>query len=601
MGSRSYAFGPYKIDENEVFYVTHLSYAMVNLRPLLPDFDAANLTSLRREVKCFVDLTDEETSDMWLTARKVGSQLENYHKASSLTFSIQDGPQAGQTVPHVHIHIIPRRGGDFEENDEIYDALDAKEIELKKKLDLDIERKDRSPEEMAQELDEYRKLLMKNRVPGEEIIPINNDAPGEQIIPIYNDASDKITRVPPILKNVMSNKNCYEPMMVSIGPYHHNNKELREMENMKPEIARRFTFPSKRSFDDIIQDQRFQRILSEAKDYYSEAPVSNENNGTDDFAKMMFLDGCFVLHLIHCIMKKKHENEDRVLKNHQVAFAVRDLFLLENQLPFIVLQAIMTMKFQPIDWEMVRDFIRQQHMAPHCAVSDIGRGYQPLHLLELLRTEIVGVAADVGKINSAEGDYRVTFRSVTELKAAGIHFKGNACSLREISFKSHLFHGELLLPKIYIDDSIESKFLNLIAYEMSSDTPNEYAIASYICFINSLLDHAEDVKELRKDDVLVNYLGSDKQVAELFHRIATNLVPDPYLYKDVKEKIKKHCNDKKRTYVSEFLHIYFDKPWSGVALFAAILALFTSMVQAYFAAFSTNNSSSTCCAKPSGT
>ncbi len=36
----------------------------------------------------------------------------------------QDGPQAGQTVPHVHIHVLPRRVGDFEKNDEIYDAID---------------------------------------------------------------------------------------------------------------------------------------------------------------------------------------------------------------------------------------------------------------------------------------------------------------------------------------------------------------------------------------------------------------------------------------------------------------------------------------------
>ena len=32
----------------------------------------------------------------------------------------QDGRDAGQTVEHVHIHIIPRRPGDFQQNDEIY-------------------------------------------------------------------------------------------------------------------------------------------------------------------------------------------------------------------------------------------------------------------------------------------------------------------------------------------------------------------------------------------------------------------------------------------------------------------------------------------------
>lgn len=114
----------------------------------------------KREVKRFGDLTADETSDLWLTAQKVGRQLESYHKASSLTFAIQDGPQAGQTVPHVHIHVLPRKSGDFEKNDEIYDAIDEKEKELKQKLDLDKERKDRSLEEMSQEADEYKKLLL---------------------------------------------------------------------------------------------------------------------------------------------------------------------------------------------------------------------------------------------------------------------------------------------------------------------------------------------------------------------------------------------------------------------------------------------------------
>lgn len=43
----------------------------------------------RREVQRFAELTADETSDLWLTAQKVGKQLESYHKASSLTFAIQ--------------------------------------------------------------------------------------------------------------------------------------------------------------------------------------------------------------------------------------------------------------------------------------------------------------------------------------------------------------------------------------------------------------------------------------------------------------------------------------------------------------------------------
>ncbi|XP_056163066.1 bifunctional bis(5'-adenosyl)-triphosphatase/adenylylsulfatase FHIT-like isoform X2 [Syzygium oleosum] len=157
MASEPLAFGPYKIDPAEVFYTSSLSFAMVNLRPVLSLYV---LVCPRREVKRFVDLSADETTDLWLTAKKVGGQLEHYHKASSLTFTIQDGPQAGQTVPHVHIHILPRKAGDFKENDEIYDAIDEKEKELKQKLDLDKERKDRSFEEMAQEAGEYRKLFL---------------------------------------------------------------------------------------------------------------------------------------------------------------------------------------------------------------------------------------------------------------------------------------------------------------------------------------------------------------------------------------------------------------------------------------------------------
>ncbi|KAK0595852.1 hypothetical protein LWI29_010613 [Acer saccharum] len=140
----------------------NVGYVLIKFIKLI-DFNIYNvhvLVNPKCEVKRFVDLTAEEATDLWLTAQKVGRQLECYHKASSLTFNIQDGPEAGQTVPHVHIHIIPRKAGDFDNNDEIYDAIHVKEKELKHKFDLDKERKDRSVEERVQEADAYRSLFM---------------------------------------------------------------------------------------------------------------------------------------------------------------------------------------------------------------------------------------------------------------------------------------------------------------------------------------------------------------------------------------------------------------------------------------------------------
>ena len=55
----------------------------------------------------------------------MGATIEPHAGAQALTFAIQDGPAAGQTVPHVHVHVLPRRLGDFERNDQVYDELDA--------------------------------------------------------------------------------------------------------------------------------------------------------------------------------------------------------------------------------------------------------------------------------------------------------------------------------------------------------------------------------------------------------------------------------------------------------------------------------------------
>ena len=42
---------------------------------------------------------------------------------TALTLAVQDGSDAGQTVEHVHVHLLPGRPGDFQKNDDVYEKV----------------------------------------------------------------------------------------------------------------------------------------------------------------------------------------------------------------------------------------------------------------------------------------------------------------------------------------------------------------------------------------------------------------------------------------------------------------------------------------------
>ena len=74
-------------------------------------------------MKRFADLSSAEVSDLFLCVHRIAPALQQAHSSSSLTIAIQDGKEAGQTVEHVHVHMLPRREGDFPKNDDIYEKV----------------------------------------------------------------------------------------------------------------------------------------------------------------------------------------------------------------------------------------------------------------------------------------------------------------------------------------------------------------------------------------------------------------------------------------------------------------------------------------------
>jgi len=67
----------------------------------------------RRHVASFFDTTEEERQAMLKLLDEMKAILDREHKPDGYNIGINNGPAAGQTVMHLHMHLIPRYAGDI--------------------------------------------------------------------------------------------------------------------------------------------------------------------------------------------------------------------------------------------------------------------------------------------------------------------------------------------------------------------------------------------------------------------------------------------------------------------------------------------------------
>jgi len=84
----------------------------VVIRDGFPISPGHTLVIPKRHVASFFQLTANEREDLLKLADRAKAVLDSEFKPDGYNIGINDGAAAGQTVMHLHIHIIPRYIGD---------------------------------------------------------------------------------------------------------------------------------------------------------------------------------------------------------------------------------------------------------------------------------------------------------------------------------------------------------------------------------------------------------------------------------------------------------------------------------------------------------
>lgn len=82
------------------------------IRDAFPVSPGHTLIIPRRHVGSFFELTPPERARMLELLTQAKAELDGTLQPDGFNIGINDGAAAGQTVPHLHLHLIPRYRGD---------------------------------------------------------------------------------------------------------------------------------------------------------------------------------------------------------------------------------------------------------------------------------------------------------------------------------------------------------------------------------------------------------------------------------------------------------------------------------------------------------
>ncbi|CAA7024494.1 unnamed protein product [Microthlaspi erraticum] len=422
---------------------------------------------------------------------------------------------------------------------------------------------------------------------------LNKPAPGMWRFP-KNPALCCIYRVPNSMRQV--NPEAYTPQIVLIGPLHHSlksqalnyhgditNTKLMNYLNMERHKKIYLAKFAKRvgGGEKIIDGLR--RTIEEdeemIRESYSESTAWIES---PEFVEMILHDSVFILEFMlrnYEIDPSQKTGDPLMDEPCQGKMVRRDLGLLENQLPYFLLDKL----FEPIIHTLFhRDDITFRRLVIHFFyyINKIGDDSTFKHFTDLSRCVLV---------ETLPGKY-ITHKKILELNEkyhayklykGGVTFNAvddEKFSLAVLSMDVEFKNGCLNIPCFYVDGHSEMKLRNIMALEQCH-YPYKTHVCDYIFFMDSLIDTEEDVALLVEKGIIKHFLGDIGSVATMVNKLSWGVVNFGSYYSVIAKDVNSYYKSSWTKSRAVLKSVYFSNPWRGTATVTAALLLLLTLIQ----------------------
>ncbi|AES74627.1 hypothetical protein MtrunA17_Chr6g0452161 [Medicago truncatula] len=395
-----------------------------------------------------------------------------------------------------------------------------------------------------------------------------------------------IYKVPSAIRTL--NEKAYTPTLVSIGPFHHDHPQLQNMERHKLIYLKAFLQRTNACLDTLVSN--IKSNLSRFKSCYSETLPFSDN----ELVKLILIDSCFIIQLFWTY----YYDDGFLFKPWLDDGIALDLLLLENQLPFFVIEEIYKLSSSSTNASVPKTTIpgfleltiKYFYSSNKSNLFFDNGDISIMHFTDLIRIFHLQLPIEIRPSNNATDERMIHLPSATELLEAGVRFKVSTKSKCLLDLRFSKSGGVLEIPQLTVDDRTEILFRNMVALEQCH-YPYESYITDYVAVLDYLINTGKDVDILVPNKILENWLGDSDSVANLFTGLCKNVThcnSSPHftiLCEDLKDFCRNPWPKFKYSLIGTLRRDYCSTPWKAGASFAGILLLILTIIQTVCSVF----------------